>query len=95
MDEGQPLGRVDVALLEDRSALVMWLESREKDAEILARRVAPDGTRSPPFRIAAISARRASGCPRMVRDGRRVIFAWTEAGTPPRVRVAEAMASER
>jgi hypothetical protein len=31
----------------------------------------------------------------MIHDERRVIFAWTEAGNPSRVRVAEAMASER
>ena len=92
VDEGVPLGRVDVALLEDRSALVLWIESRESSAEILARRVTPDGSRSPAFKVAATSSKRASGYPRMVRDGRRMIFAWTEPGTPPRVRVAEAMA---
>ena len=95
MDDGAPLGRVDVVLLEDRSALVLWLESRGKDAEVLARRVSPDGNRSPALRIAATSPRRASGYPRMVHDGRRVIFAWTEAGSPSWVRVAEAMVGER
>jgi hypothetical protein len=95
VDDGAPLGRVDVALLEDRSALVLWLEAGANDADILARRVAADGTRSAPITIAATSARRASGYPRMIRDGRRVIFVWTELGNPSRVRVAEAMGSER
>jgi hypothetical protein len=31
----------------------------------------------------------------MVRDQRRAIFAWTEAGSPSRIRVAEAMIRER
>jgi hypothetical protein len=95
VDGESPLGRVDVALLEDRSALVLWIESRGEDARILGRRVTPDGARSEPVTIAVTSAKRASGYPRMVRDGRRVIFAWTEAGKPSRVRVAEAMASEK
>jgi hypothetical protein len=95
VDEGVPLGRVDVVLLEDRSALVLWLESRGKDSQILARRVSPHGARSAALTIAETSPRRASGCPRMVRDERRVIFAWTEVGNPSRVRVAEAMSSER
>jgi hypothetical protein len=95
VDEGEPLGRVDVALLEDRSALVLWIEAREKSAEILARRVMPDGSRSPAFKVAETSTKRASGYPRMVRDGRRMIFAWTEPGTPSRVRVAEAMAGAK
>jgi hypothetical protein len=95
VDEGEPLGRVDVVLLEDRSALVLWLESRGKDAVILARRVPAHGVRSAALTIAETSPRRASGYPRMVHDERRVIIAWTEAGSPSRVRVAEAMASER
>lgn len=95
VDGGEPMGRVDVVLLEDGSALVLWIESQPRDARILARRVMPDGTRSEPLTIAETSAKRSSGYPRMVRDGRRVIFAWTEVGNPSRVRVAEAMAGER
>ena len=95
VDEGAPLGRVDVVLLEDRSALVLWLESRGKDAAILARRVSPHGVRTAALTIAETSPRRASGCPRVIHDERRVIIAWTEAGSPSRVRVAEAMAGER
>ena len=94
VDAGAPLGRVDVALLEDRTALVLWIESGEKVARIVTRRVAPDGTRSPPLTIAETSLKRSSGYPRLVHDGRRVIFAWTEVGATPRVRVAEAMARE-
>ena len=95
VDGGAPLGRADVALLEDRSALVLWLESGEKEARIVTRRVGPDGRRSPPLTIAETSLKRGSGYPRLVHDGRRVILAWTETGAAPRVRVAEAMASER
>jgi hypothetical protein len=90
-----PLGRVDVVLLEDRSALVLWVEARGAEAAIVARRVSAHGARSAVLTVAETSPRRASGYPRMVHDERRVILAWTEAGNPSRVHVAEAMASER
>jgi hypothetical protein len=95
VNDADPLGRVDVVLLEDRSALVLWVEVRGTEAAIVARRVSAHGVRSAVLTVAETSARRASGYPRMIHDERRVILAWTEAGNPSRVRVAEAMAGER
>jgi hypothetical protein len=95
VDQGAPLGRVDVALLEDGSALVLWLETHGSAAQILARRVREGSSRSPPVTIAETVPWRTSGVPRLVRDGGRVIFAWTEAGYPSQVRVAEAAAHTR
>jgi hypothetical protein len=86
---GDPIGRVDAVYLEDGSALVTWLEGGESGAEIRLRRIRPDGTLSPALTIAEASAARAGGFPRMVRAGERLIFAWTEVGEPPRVRLAE------
>ena len=90
VDEGAPLGRVEVALLEDGSALVSWVEAPGKAARIRARRMAGDGSLEPAQTIARISATRASGFPRMARSRDRVVFAWTEVGKPSRVRTAVA-----
>ncbi|HEY3215726.1 MAG TPA: hypothetical protein VGK93_04475 [Candidatus Eisenbacteria bacterium] len=90
VDDGDPLGRTDVVLLEDGSALVVWLETQGQEARILGRGVTSDGSRSPAFTVARTAAARSSGFPRTVRSGRRLIFAWTDAGKPARVRVAEA-----
>jgi hypothetical protein len=90
VDEGDPLGRTDVVLLEDGSALVVWLQTQGRQALVLARRVKKDGPRSPLLIVARTTAARSSGFPRLVRSGRRLIFAWTDAGKPARVRVAEA-----
>ncbi|HUG39273.1 MAG TPA: sialidase family protein [Longimicrobiales bacterium] len=87
VDEGAAQGRVDVVLLEDGSALVTWLERAENGAEIRVRRVTPEGA-APAMRLAATSAERASGFPRVARHGDRILFAWTEAGDPSRVRTA-------
>jgi hypothetical protein len=89
MDGGDPIGRVDAVYLEDGSALVTWLEGGEETAMIRLRRIRPDGTLSRPVTIAEASAARAGGFPRMVRAGERLIFAWTELGEPPRIRLAE------
>ena len=87
VDEGAGQGRVDLVLLDDGAALVSWLERGGEGAEIRLRRVAPDGA-GPAFSLASTSAERASGFPQMARSGDRILFAWTEAGSPPRVRTA-------
>ncbi|HEY2953769.1 MAG TPA: sialidase family protein [Candidatus Eisenbacteria bacterium] len=95
VDEGSAIGRVDVSLLEDGSALVLWLETKGSRAQILARRVARDGSRSPPVKIADTDPWRTSGVPRMLREGKRMIFVWTEAGYPSHLRVAAARLGAR
>lgn len=90
VDDGAPDGRVDVELLPDGSALVSWLERNGENAEIRVRRVGPDGTIGPAVTVAATSASRASGFPRMARSGNVIVFAWTEPWAPARVRSATA-----
>lgn len=88
IDEGAPLGRVDVVLLPDTSAVVTWIESEGKTARVLARRVTRTGDTGSPIVIARTSAARASGFPQVARMGRELLFAWTDAGRVPRIRVA-------
>jgi hypothetical protein len=88
LDEEKPLGRVQVLMLADGSALVCWLERTGKGGAIKARRVRHDGSMDPPIVVAEASVARASGFPRITRRAGEIIFAWTEAGTPPRMRVA-------
>jgi hypothetical protein len=90
VDEEEALGRTDVLLLDDGSALVAWLETREKQALVQVRRVTAAGASSPPLTVARTAASRGSGFPRMVRSGSRVVFAWTQAGKPSRVMTAVA-----
>ncbi|HUH13678.1 MAG TPA: hypothetical protein VMK65_11230, partial [Longimicrobiales bacterium] len=88
VDEGAPEGRVDVLLLDDGTAAVAWLERTGQGAEVRVRRVGRDGVMGDAHVVGRTSAARASGFPRMVRQGERVVFAWTEPGEPGRVRVA-------
>jgi hypothetical protein len=88
VDEGKPLGRVDVVVLEDGAALVSWLEQSEKGARLRVRRVAPEGTRGEPLTVAESSAARSSGFPRLALSGGEVIIAWRDGSEPPKVRTA-------
>jgi hypothetical protein len=89
VDDGSPVGRVDVALLADGSAAVTWLEQVGADgAEVRLRRVESGGRRGGSSVIAGSSAARASGFPRMARAGDALLFAWTQPGDDARVRTA-------
>jgi hypothetical protein len=88
VDDGRPLGRVDVVLLASGQALVSWLEQVPGGAEIRVRTVAPAGALGPALTVAPSSEARSSGFPRLERAGDEVIVAWRDAAEPPRVRTA-------
>lgn len=88
VDDGTPVGRVDVLMLADGSALVSWIERTAKGGEVRVRRIRRDGSLNPATTVAASSVARASGFPQMARGGNEIIFAWIDPGTPSRVRTA-------
>ena len=91
IDEGNPVGRVDVELDDQGGAIVSWMEfASEQQADVRVRLVGPDGAPTASRVVARTSGARASGFPRMAASGDNLVFAWTEAGTPSRVRVARA-----
>ena len=90
VDDGETLGRVDVVLLADGSALVCWMSGGPEGGANKVRRVAPDGTLGPVAVISSTDVSRSSGFPRMARVGDTVHFAWTQFGKPPQVRTATA-----
>ncbi len=87
VDEGQPLGRVDVELLADGAAAVSWIETSRELPRVLLRAVGRDGTVGPAVVITEISASRSSGFPRMTRAGDDLLVAWTDPGPEGGVRV--------
>jgi hypothetical protein len=88
VDDGEALGRVDVLLLPDGSALVCWMAGSAEAGAIKVRRVRPDGSLGPTSVVAKTSISRSSGFPRMALLADEVHFAWTEFGTPSQVRTA-------
>jgi hypothetical protein len=81
LDDKASLGRVDVELLDDGSALASWVEVGDNGSQFRARHIAVDGTRSLAATISAVGASRTS--PRLASNGHELIFAWTDntAGT--------------
>ncbi|NOX52501.1 MAG: hypothetical protein GXP16_18515 [Gammaproteobacteria bacterium] len=73
----QPMGRVDISLLESGDAMVSWLK-RASPGRLVVRRVSTRGELGPVVGIAPMQILRNSGFPQMVADGNRLIFAWTD-----------------
>jgi len=90
IDEGLPMGRVDIERLDDGSVLVTWLEASDDRARVLVRRVSPRGGVGEAVVITETDGARASGFPRMVRLGSELLFAWTLPGDGGGIRVRSA-----
>ncbi len=90
VDDADALGRVDIELMSDNSAVVAWLERNESAAEIRVRLVTPTGMPGAPAVVAQTSEARASGFPHIARtaDANEVLVAWTAIEENGGVRVA-------
>ncbi len=89
VDDGAPLGRVDVEYLSDGGALVTWMEQTRKGAaEIRAKRVRSDGVLSSATVVSATSDARSAGFPRIAAASDTAVYvAWREMTTPARLRL--------
>jgi hypothetical protein len=90
VDDGDVIGRADVSLLADGSALVCWMSGESGAGAIKARRVERGGALGPVAVVAQADVSRSGGFPRLARSGDTVYFAWTQFGKPARVRTAAA-----
>lgn len=74
VDAGHPGGRVDLALLDDGSAFVTWVEMETQPARVMARRVSETGALDPSQTLGA--SREAIGFPRIAYSNQRLLAAW-------------------
>ena len=77
VDETSPLGRVDVILLDEKTAMVSWLDN-EGTSAIKYRTIESDGTMTKPLMVSETSESRGSGFPQMTIHSKNVYFAWTD-----------------
>ena len=91
LDDAGSLGRVDVELLADGSAVASWIEFANQRAQFRFRRVERSGNKSGALTVSALAGSRASGYPRLALHGSELLFAWTEtAQDGARVKTAAA-----
>jgi hypothetical protein len=84
IDNVDPLGRVDVAVLLTGESILSWLgRGTEGVAEIKAAFLDDGGALKPAFKVTSTSMARASGFPRLEPAGDEVVFAWTEVLSAP------------
>jgi hypothetical protein len=90
LDDEASLGRVDVELLADGSALAAYMEFAGQKSQLRVRRVSADGSRSEASTVAGMAGNRSSGYPRMALHNGELVFAWTDRESGSRVKTAVA-----
>ena len=82
INEGRAVGRSSIALLDNESAVVLWVEGvvdrdeAKSSTQLLARRVASQGIKESPVVITRTA--RGLGYPRIESSGGQVLIAWTD-----------------
>ncbi|MEE9437743.1 MAG: sialidase family protein [Saprospiraceae bacterium] len=79
IDDGNPLGRVDVKMVSETEAIVLWMENDDDKSEIKIVKIDIDKKKFNSKRIAKNSSSRSSGFPVMVTNKDQLIIAWTNA----------------
>jgi hypothetical protein len=80
LSTGIPLGRVAVALTDDGSTHVAWLDHNDSNGRLLIRTIDATGSAGAPSTLTPMKTDRNSGYPRMIADGNTLVYAWTETG---------------
>jgi BNR repeat-like domain len=88
VDNGKPVGRVDVIALSSGDALVSWLEQAAEGTQVRIRQVRSGGTLGDPIIASAKSKVKFAGVPQMTLSGKQVVVAWTDGETPSKVHTA-------
>jgi hypothetical protein len=88
IDDGNPVGRVEVESLPGGSVVVFWLEIEGDAGEWRAKRVAPNGRVVERWTIAATTRTRDAGFLRAASSPSGMFVAWTASGEGGGIRVA-------
>lgn len=100
INDGRPVGRVDVARMNGGAVVVSWIEEvqiddesgeRVTEGEIRLRVVSAEGRTGPAYTVARTAASRAAGFPRLARTAANLVVAWTAPGPNGGVRVASVL----
>jgi hypothetical protein len=80
LDDAASLGRVDIEVLDDGSAVATWVEYADRRSQLRMRRIEASGIRSEAASVAGgIEGGDSGGFPQLARHGDELVFAWTES----------------
>jgi hypothetical protein len=88
IDDGNPVGRVEVEALPGGSVVVFWLEISGDAGEWRAKRIAPNGRVVERWTVAATTRTRDAGFLRAASSPSEMFIAWTASGEGGGIRVA-------
>jgi hypothetical protein len=88
LDDTSPLGRVDLVLDTDGSAIVSWYAFEGEGAALRLRRARPDGTLGPIMTLTTTTPARSSGFPRLFAQGEKLLITWVDDRSPQHLRAA-------
>jgi len=77
VDNGNAIGRVDVVMIDNNSAAVLWMEPKGVDTIIQLLKVNADGIQNNPITITKTRSERSSGFPQMELLEDKIYIAWT------------------
>jgi hypothetical protein len=88
VDNGKPVGRVDIVALPSGDVLVSWMEQAPEGTQIRVRQVRSAGTLGDPIVASGSTKVKFAGVPQMTLSGKQVIVAFTDGDTPSKVHTA-------
>lgn len=89
ISSNESLGRVGLEMLDEKTAVVTWMEKQGEKGIVRARLLDRSGAMGEPVTIGETASARASGFPRIARMGDSLVVAWTIPGEMSRIAVSE------
>jgi len=77
VDSGSATGRVDIVMLTDKEAALVWMQPKGEDEVIYLMKINDHGYTGTPIEVSKTSPERASGFPQLERVGDTLFLAWT------------------
>jgi len=78
VDDGNPIGRVDIRMMKSGIVYVSWVEKNGEEGELRIKKFTREGELLDSRMIASINVARSSGFPQMTLDNNRLLFAWRD-----------------
>ncbi|CAN0551150.1 unnamed protein product, partial [Ectocarpus sp. 12 AP-2014] len=93
--KGTTIGRVDVVWVDEETAVVSWMDTKEKVARLNVKKISKAGVVSETITVVEINGSRQSGFPQLEKVDDMLYFAWTQViSSNTRVQMAKMAISE-